>query len=151
MMKNRFLMLVALVCMATGMVAQDNVAAQDSVKKVAEEYYKKGNAFWKSKDVDKALTYYGMAAEAGNPEAQYLLGLLCMEGKKMVQDYVKAVEWLEKAAAQGHKDAQHDLASIYYQGKIVQKDLERAQYWAKKYKGLPDADDGSDSTPKAQP
>ncbi|MBO4674015.1 MAG: sel1 repeat family protein [Bacteroidaceae bacterium] len=135
MMKNRLLMLVALVCMAMGMAAQDmTTAQQDSLKKVGEEYYKKGNAFWKDKDVDKALTYYGMAAEAGNAEAQYLLALLCIEGKKMVQDYEKAVEWLEKAAVQGHKDAQKSLASIYYQGKIVQKDLEKAQYWALKYK-----------------
>lgn len=141
-------------CMAMGMQAQDNTEAtptvtpdQESVKKEAEENYKKGNAFWKAKDVDQALIYYGLAADAGNADAQYILGLLCMEGKKVLQNYDKAIEWLEKAAIQGHKDAQFNLASIYIQGKIVPKDVQKAEYWARKYKDLPDATATPATTP----
>ena len=142
-MKKKLMLFVAVVCVALGVNAQvavDSTVAEvlDSVaiKKEATENYEKGNKYWKAKEWDKALTYYNMAAEGGNAEAQYLLGLLCIEGKRMVQDYQKAVEWLEKAGLQGHKDAQFNLASIFYQGKIVPKDTEMAEFWARKYKGL---------------
>ncbi|MBO7580440.1 MAG: sel1 repeat family protein [Bacteroidaceae bacterium] len=145
MNKNRILLLIAIVCMAIGMKAQENTEVTTSVmldsaviKKEATENYEKGNKYWKAKEWDKALTYYNMAAEGGNAEAQYLLGLLCIEGKRMLQDYNKAIEWLEKAGLQGHKDAQRNLASIFYQGKIVPKDIEMAEFWAKKYKDLPE-------------
>ncbi len=144
MMRYRILLLIATICMAIGMEAQVdsvNTAAitpdQESVKKEAEEDYQKGNKFWKAKDIDKALTYYGKAAEAGHAEAQYILGLLYIEGKKVLQNYDLGIELLTKAGLQGHKDAQFNLASIYYQGKIVEKDPKQAEFWAKKYKDLP--------------
>lgn len=143
MVRNRILLLIALVCMAIGMKAQENVevttsATLDSVaiKKEAAENYEKGNKYWKAKEWDKALTYYEMAAEEGNSEAQYLLGLLCIEGKRVIKDVDKGIEWLSKAGMQGHKDAQFNLASIYYQGKIVPKDTQVAEYWARKYKDV---------------
>lgn len=141
-MRNRILVLVAAVCMTMGMAAQDNaetvaeVVDQKAMMKEAKENYEKGNKYWKAKEIDKALTYYVLSADAGYAEAQYLLGLLCIEGKNMVQDTEKGIEWLTKAGLQGHKDAQFNLASIYLQGKIVPKDLEKAQYWAAKYKNL---------------
>ncbi len=141
-MRNRILVLVAAVCMTMGVAAQeqmDTVAVvfdQEAVKKEAEENYEKGNKYWKAKEIDKALTYYVLSADAGHAEAQYLLGLLCIEGKKVVQDTEKGIEWLTKAGLQGHKDAQFNLASIYLQGKLVPKDLEKAQFWAAKYKNL---------------
>lgn len=154
MKRNRFILLIAMLCLAIGMQAQVNSEGttdvtpdQERVKKDAEENYKKGNAFWKAKDVDQALTYYGMAAEGGNADAQYLLGLLSIEGKKVIQDYEKGIEWLEKAALQGHKDAQFNLASIYIQGKIVPKDIQKAEFWARKYKDLPDPE----ATPVSKP
>lgn len=143
MKRNRLFLFIAMLCLAIGMGAQDNsvdtttiMPDQESIKKEAQEDYERGNAYWKAKEVDKALTYYSKAADAGNPDAQYILGLLCMEGKKVLQNYDKAIEWLEKAALQGHKDAQFNLASIYIQGKIVPKDTKKAEYWAKVYKDI---------------
>lgn len=145
MMRNRFFLLVVALCMTIGMGAQVNSGNttevkpdEESVKKEAEENYQKGNKFWKAKEVDKALTYYGLAAEAGHPEAQYIMGLLCIEGKKVMKNIDLGIEWLEKAGMQGHKDAQFKLAAIFLQGEIVEKDLQMAQFWARKYKGLPD-------------
>lgn len=104
----------------------------------AEANYQMGAAFWKSQDIVKAMTYLGRAAEVGHVDAQFLLGLICIEGKNINHDYEKGIEWLEKAATQGHKDAQRNLAAIYYQGNIVEKNYQKAEYWAKKYKGLSD-------------
>ena len=143
-MKRNFLLLIAAMCMAVGMEAQvntenasENVPDQGSVKKEAEENYKKGNKYYKAKDVELALTYYGKAADAGHSEAQYIMGLLYIEGKKVLQNYDLGIEWLTRAAMQGHKDAQFKLAAIYHQGEIVPKDEQQAVYWATKYKEQP--------------
>ena len=143
-MKRKFLLLIAVMCMEMGMQAQvtsenatENTPDLESVKKEAEENYKKGNKYYKAKDVELALTYYQKAADAGHSEAQYIMGLLCIEGKKVLQNYDLGIEWLTKAAMQGHKDAQFKLAAIYHQGEIVPKDEQKAVYWATKYKEQP--------------
>ena len=43
-----------------------------------------------------------MAAEQGNPYAQYLLGKLCLSGDGVPQDKDAAYDWFQKAQAQGH-------------------------------------------------
>lgn len=67
-------------------------------------------------------------AEAGDSEAQYLLGMAIYmgkpEGDRLYPGY--AVEWLEKAAAQNHPKALSQLGSIYLSGDIVEADLKKA-------------------------
>ena len=48
------------------------------------------------------LSYVRMAAEWGNPYAQYLLGKLCLSGDGAPQDKDAAYDWFQKAQAQGH-------------------------------------------------
>ena len=48
------------------------------------------------------LSYVRMAAEWGNPYAQYLLGKLCLSGDGVPQDKDAAYDWFQKAQAQGH-------------------------------------------------
>ena len=43
-----------------------------------------------------------MAAEQGNPYAQYLLGKLCLGGNGVPKDKDAAYDWFQKAQAQGH-------------------------------------------------
>lgn len=43
-----------------------------------------------------------MAAECGNPYAQYLLGKLYLGGDGVPQDRDAAYDWFQKAQAQGH-------------------------------------------------
>ncbi len=53
------------------------------------------------------------AAERGDPEAQYRLGLcffVCRNG--LLNDFLEASKWLEKAAHQGHDDAQRQLGIV---------------------------------------
>ena len=45
-------------------------------------------------------------AEAGNPHAQYALGLIYAEGRGVATDPVQAYIWLSRAMAQGDVDAQ---------------------------------------------
>lgn len=149
-MRNKILSLVAAICMTMGMKAQvttvDASSSPEQVKAEAEANYQKGNAFWKSKETDKALAYYEKAANAGHAGAQHIMGLLYIEGKVFMQDYDKAVEWLEKAAIQGHKEAQFKLASMYHQGLGVEKDPQKAVFWAQKYKESQAAEAASGAT-----
>ena len=51
------------------------------------------------------LSYVRMAAEQGNPFAQYLLGKLYLSGDGVPQDKDAAYDWFQKAQAQGHNYA----------------------------------------------
>ena len=56
----------------------------------------------------EAFKFCSVAAEQGNAEAQFNLGVMYDNGQGVKQDYFKAVEWYQKAAEQGHP-----LAQIY--------------------------------------
>ncbi|MEI3131808.1 MAG: MobP3 family relaxase [Oscillospiraceae bacterium] len=51
---------------------------------------------------ERAAEYVRMAAEWGNPYAQYLLGKLYLSGDGVPQDKDAAYDWFQKAQAQGH-------------------------------------------------
>lgn len=65
---------------------------------------------------DEALPSLRNAADQGDPLAQYTLGLLCLNGLHMPQDYAQAENWFRKAAQQGFAKAQHRLGILYYYG-----------------------------------
>ncbi len=66
---------------------------------VAERYL---GGYWSIKqDSAKTIYWYGKAAEQGNAEAEYFLGLRYAQGRGVPKDYVKANYWFKKAAAQG--------------------------------------------------
>ncbi|MBD3670006.1 MAG: sel1 repeat family protein [Gammaproteobacteria bacterium] len=44
-------------------------------------------------------------AEAGNPHAQYAMGLIYAEGRGVEQDSIKAYVWLSRAARSGDQEA----------------------------------------------
>jgi len=70
------------------------------------------------------------AARAGNPQAQYRLGHLYLNGiNGVVRDYAAARYWFERAAASNHPMAQNDLGSLYMNGYGVPRNLDRALYW----------------------
>ena len=71
-----------------------------------------------------------MAAEEGDPQAQFNLGRLCYEGAPQEssgvsftdafdQDHAQAALWLQKAADQGHAEAAGLLEVVRAQGKGV--------------------------------
>jgi uncharacterized protein len=56
------------------------------------------------------------AADAGNGEAQYLMGVFCLNGQGTLQDSVEAAKWFELAAAQGVTAAHERLGVLYATG-----------------------------------
>jgi len=87
-----------------------------------------------------------MAANQGDPESQYQLGLLKhSEGIKewkmdtrgrdefgrfiAPEEYFEAAQWYLKAARQGHAIAQNSLAKLYIEGRGVPKSCREAAKW----------------------
>ena len=62
------------------------------------------------------------AAEQGDSEAQYQLGLLYRTGVGVPQHYPEALRWLEAAVEQGNADAQWVLGIMYRSGLGVEVD-----------------------------
>jgi len=67
------------------------------------------------------------AAKAGNPEAQFRLGVMYGNGDGVGLDYEQARAWFEKAIAQGHENATITLAWMYANGTGVGVDEDRAR------------------------
>lgn len=84
-------------------------------------YYLKGGGGLKV-DRKKGISLLGEAAEAGNVNACYHLGVVSEE----VKDYRRAVLWYEYAAEQDHPAAFYALGKLYSAGLGVEKDLVRA-------------------------
>jgi hypothetical protein len=64
-------------------------------------------------DADQAAEYYHRAAEAGDVEAQYLLGRLLTSGATSGEsDVERGVVWLERAATSGHTEAKTLLSKV---------------------------------------
>jgi hypothetical protein len=67
------------------------------------------------------------AAEAGDAEAQYRLGVLYGNGEGVELDHRLAEQWFSRAARQGHEDALLNLAWLYATGTGVEMDEPRAR------------------------
>ena len=65
-------------------------------------------------------------AEAGDPAAQYELGVMYQNGEGVPQNYSKAVKWFRMAAEQGDSNAQYSLGLKYSVGHGVPQNYPEA-------------------------
>ena len=72
------------------------------------------------------------AAERGDPNAQFELGVRYAEGKGVAPDDKEAARWILKAAEQGHLEAQFNLGLMYADGNGVPLDESKAVEWLRK-------------------
>jgi len=68
-------------------------------------------------------------AEAGNPEAQYHLGMMLILGQGLARDYEEGRFWLQQASRAGFVPAQVNLAGLYERGLGVAPDPVEAVAW----------------------
>jgi TPR repeat protein len=68
-------------------------------------------------------------AEAGNPYAQYRLGIIYSEAMGEMRSTAEAAKWFESAALQGQPYAQYKLGVLYVKGDGVPKDFVLAYMW----------------------
>lgn len=77
------------------------------------------------KDSKKAMEYFSSAAEGGNPQASYLLGMIYL-GDDEYMDLKKAVSSFEAAANLKFAPAMTELAVMLINGDGIEKDQQRA-------------------------
>ncbi|MBM3840675.1 MAG: sel1 repeat family protein [Verrucomicrobia bacterium] len=68
-------------------------------------------------------------AEAGEAQAQNLVGELYAEGKQVKRDFAEAIRWYRKAADQGLARAQYNLGVLHDIGQGVPQDEAEAARW----------------------
>jgi len=77
----------------------------------------------------QTVSDYRAAAERGDANAQYNLGVKYDNGQGVIKDYAQAVYWYRKAAEQGHSNAMSNLGVRYFNGEGVVKDYAEAEKW----------------------
>ena len=98
-----------------------------------------GKAAYKRGDYAMAFKEFKAAADQGNANAQYDLGLMYQKGQGVPKNYAEAAEWYRKAAEQGNAVAQDNLGFMYANGLGVPKDNAEAMKWWSKASDQGDA------------
>lgn len=101
--------------------------SQYILDKVAE-----GKRLYYNKDYTTAYKCFLTAAEAGNAEAQYGIGVCYYYGYGVEQNYAETVKWCSKAAEQGLASAQNDLGRCFENGEGVEQNYAEAVRWYRK-------------------
>lgn len=88
-----------------------------------------GILYSKMKKPEKAAKWWLLAAERGDPEAQFNLAVAYVKGNGVERDMNVAVTWFERAAGQGVVSAQSKLGLLYATGDGVALDRIEAYKW----------------------
>ena len=76
------------------------------------------------------MKWFRKAAEQGDAEAQYNLGVCYDDGEGVVKDQFEAIMWYRKAADQRNDKAQYNLGVCYANGEGVAKnEVITYQWW----------------------
>ncbi len=78
---------------------------------------------------EAAISSWKQAAEGGDADAAYRLGVVYMDGAVTDQDYGEARRWYARAAAAGNREAQFDLGTLYDNGLGVPRSIDGALRW----------------------
>lgn len=103
--------------------AQDTAAEGGTA---AEHDLARGRGAFAAGDYPRALGYFRAAAEQGDANAQYYVGLMHANGQGTTRDFAEAAKWYEKAAAQNQADALYALARLHVIGTGVEADPAKA-------------------------
>ena len=139
--------------MDTGMLVPDDISAPDQPErtfvdqKLAENppkdststegrssgeamsVVREGSRAHKRGDYAEALRLFRLAAEQGEPWAQYRLGMMYEKGRGVEQDYAEALRLFRLAAEQGEAGAQRQLGDMYEFGWSIEKNIPMARHW----------------------
>lgn len=83
-------------------------------------------------ELAKGFSCYQTAADAGDPNGSYNLGMCYQRGYGVEPNPQKALDCFKRAAASDHPEAINNLGGFYRDGIVVEKDLVRAARYFKK-------------------
>ena len=84
------------------------------------------------RDYGETLYWLARAAERGDPDAQYTLGQLSLNGEGFPIDDVQAYVWFSLAGAQGDRDAVVMMEQL--EKRLTPEEFARAQRLAREWK-----------------
>jgi uncharacterized protein len=93
--------------------------------------FKDGLNYFLNKDYTNAEKFFRIAADEGDPEAQFCLGDMYNNGYGVEKDEQEAVALFRKSAEQRFAPSQINLGIMYSQGTGVEQDLVEAYMWLK--------------------
>ena len=82
-----------------------------------------GSCSYQQGDYAAAYAEYQAAADQGDAEAQYFLGVMHVNGEGVPSSPATAADWFRKAAEQGHTLARYRLGLLHYTGRGVPVDF----------------------------
>jgi TPR repeat protein len=91
--------------------------------------WEEASTAWARGDYRAAFEESLPLARAGDPVAQFVVGLMYDLGDGVTQDDVEAVEWYRRAAEQGVVEAQYYLALMQLNGEGVLQNYAEAIKW----------------------
>ena len=80
-------------------------------------------------DYAEAFKWFMNSAAQGNLEAQYLTGVMYMQGLGTEKSVKKALQAFSRAAEAGHPDAQYVVGQSYYKGLGIRQNMKEARKW----------------------
>jgi len=80
-------------------------------------------------DYATALTLFHRAADQGDANGFFMLGVMYATGQGVPQNYTEAVRWYQLATDQGSTEAQYNLGDMYATGQGVPRDYVSAYMW----------------------
>lgn len=99
---------------------------------LARLYAGAGAAFGLPRDPSQAFFWYQSAAEQGQIEAAYQLGMLYTEGNGVDRSHALAARWFREAGEKGHAPSLFQLGLIYELGLDYRPNRARALEWYRK-------------------
>jgi len=84
-----------------------------------------------TKAYQQALPVCKRAAQAGNDQAQYVLGVMYNEGKGIAANSLQAEKWFKAASSRGHAAARYKLQSLVYDDVDTSEQHFTSKLWAR--------------------
>ena len=145
-------------CLLPGQIRQlgtqvTYVTARRPIRTTAEDCAIRGGEYvaLDRADYGTALKVWMSAAQGGDPEAQYYVGVLYEKGAEGQPNFSQAASWYEKAAERGISRAAVNLGRLYEQGLGVEKNDDTARAWYAKASGLREGQASSRSDDGGKP
>lgn len=94
--------------------------------------FEEGIAAYQANNLPLAYKEFRAAAEEGDADSQFNVGLMFEQGIGVGKDEKEAVAWYRKSAEQGNSGAQYNLAVLYENGRGTAVDFAQANEWYRK-------------------
>jgi TPR repeat protein len=95
-------------------------------------WYDKGLGLYKQGNYTEAIKWLTKAAEKGDVDAQFGVGMCYVNGQGVTSDHAEGMKWWTMAAEQDHLYAQAHLGQFYLLGVGIEKDPTLAAKWLTK-------------------